>query len=57
VRTEPTAKARFVLRILPLVLVPALAAAIAYWLTGNRTAALATGAVVLGAMLYIGITS
>jgi hypothetical protein len=46
-----------VLRLLPLVLIPGLAAAVAYWLTRSRTAAWATGAVVLGAMLFIGITS
>lgn len=50
-------KGRNVMRILPLLLVPALAAGVAYWLTRSRTAALATGAVVLGAMLFIGITS
>jgi putative effector of murein hydrolase LrgA (UPF0299 family) len=45
------------MRLLPLLLVPALAAAIAYWLTRSRTAALVTGAVVFGAMLFIGVTS
>jgi hypothetical protein len=45
------------MRILPLLLVPAFAAAVAYWLTRSRTAALATGVVVLGAMLFIGITT
>jgi membrane protein YdbS with pleckstrin-like domain len=56
-RTAPTAKARTVLRILPLLLIPTAAAALVYWLTGNRAASVATGVVVLGAMLYIGITS
>jgi hypothetical protein len=52
-----TAKAEIVLRILPLLLVPAFAAAVVYWLTHSRMAAVATGAVVFGAMLFIGITS
>mgnify|MGYP000476815547 CR=1 FL=1 len=56
-RTALTAKARILLRLLPFLLVPAFAAAVAYWLTRSRTAAVATGAVVLGAMLFIGITS
>ncbi|WP_170936958.1 MULTISPECIES: hypothetical protein [Rhodomicrobium] len=43
--------------ILPLILVPALAAAIAYGLTRSRAAAVAAGVVVLGGMLFIGITS
>jgi hypothetical protein len=46
-----------VLRILPLLLIPALAAAAVYWLTRNRVAAIATGTAVLVAMLYIGVTS
>jgi hypothetical protein len=46
-----------VLRILPLFLVPAVAAAIVYWLTRSRGAAVTTAAVVFGAMLFIGITS
>jgi hypothetical protein len=56
-RTALTAKARIVLKILPLLLVPVFAAAVAYWLTRSRAAAVTTGAVVLGAMLFIGITS
>jgi hypothetical protein len=50
-------KARIVMRILPLLLVAAFAAAVVYWLTRSRTAALAIGVVVLGAMLFIGITT
>jgi hypothetical protein len=46
-----------VLRILPFLLVPALAGAAVYWLTRNRTAALIAAAVLLAGMLYIGITS
>jgi hypothetical protein len=45
-----------VLSILPLLIVPALAAAVVYGLTRSRPAAVTAGAVVLGAMLYIGIT-
>ena len=52
-----TAEARIVLRILPFFLIPAFAAVVAYWLTRSRAAAVATGAIVLGAMLFIGITS
>jgi hypothetical protein len=51
------AKERTVLRILPLLLVPAFAAAVVYWLTGKRVAAVAAGAVVFAAMLFIGVTS
>jgi hypothetical protein len=46
-----------VLRILPLLLIPAVAAALVYWLTGSRAAAAVTGAVVFGGMLYVGVTS
>jgi hypothetical protein len=46
-----------VLRILPLLLIPALAGAAVYWLTKSRFAALMTAAALLAAMLYIGITS
>jgi hypothetical protein len=53
----PGAKEKTVLRILPLLLAPAFAAAVAYWLTGNRIAAVTAGAVVFGAMLFIGVTS
>jgi hypothetical protein len=52
-----TAKVRTVLKILPLLFVPAIAAAVVYWLTRNRLVAMATGVFVLGAMLFIGITS
>lgn len=45
------------LRILPLVLVPALAGAVVYWLMRSRIAALITAAAVLAGMLYIGLTS
>jgi hypothetical protein len=38
-------------------LIPGIAAAIVYWLTRSRSAAVATAAVVLGAMLFIAITS
>jgi len=38
-------------------LIPTAAAALVYWLTRSRAASVATGVVVLGAMLYIGITS
>jgi hypothetical protein len=44
------------LRLLPLILIPGLAGAIVYWLTGRRAVAVLTGGVVLGAMLFIGIT-
>ncbi len=56
-RTALTAKATLVLKILPFLLIPAFAAAVAYWLTRSQAAAVATGIVVLGAMLFIGITS
>jgi hypothetical protein len=46
-----------VLRILPLVLIPALAGAAVYWLTKSRIAAVITAAALLAGMLYIGITS
>jgi hypothetical protein len=45
------------LRLLPFLLIPGLAAAVVYWLTHSRSAAVAAAAVVLGAMLFIGITS
>jgi hypothetical protein len=45
------------LRLLPFLLAPAFAGAVVYWLTRSRAAAVAAGAVVLGAMLFIGITS
>lgn len=45
-----------VLKILPLLLVPAAAGAVVYWLTRRRAVALAAGAAVLGAMLFIGVT-
>jgi hypothetical protein len=44
------------LRLLPFVLIPAVAGALVYWLTRSRVAAVLTGAAVLGAMLFIGIT-
>lgn len=44
------------LRLLPFLLIPALAAVLAYWLTRSKVAAASTAAVVLGGMLYIGIT-
>lgn len=50
-------KAGIVLRILPLLLIPAAAAALVYWITGSRAAAAVTGAVVFGGMLYVGVTS
>jgi hypothetical protein len=46
-----------VLRILPLILVPTIAAALAYWLTRSRGVAVVAGGIVLGVMLFIGITS
>jgi hypothetical protein len=52
-----TAKAKIVVRILPLLLVPAFAAAVVYWLTHSRIAAVTAGAVAFGAMLFIGVTS
>jgi hypothetical protein len=45
------------LKLLPFVIGPAIAAAIAYWLTGRNAIAFVAAAVVLGAMLAIGITS
>jgi hypothetical protein len=45
-----------VLRLLPFVLIPGAAGALAYWLTRSRVAAVLTGAAVLAAMLFIGIT-
>lgn len=56
-RTGLTGEARIVLKLLPLILIPALAAAVAYWLTRSRGVAAVAGGVVLGAMLFIGITS
>jgi hypothetical protein len=50
-------KDRTVLRILPLVLIPALAGAVVYWLTRSKIAAVITAATVLVGMLYIGVTS
>lgn len=44
------------LKILPLLLVPAAAGALVYWLTRRRAVAVAAGAAVLGAMLFIGVT-
>jgi hypothetical protein len=46
-----------VLRILPLVLIPALAGAIVYWLTRSKISAVITAAAVLVGMLYVGVTS
>jgi hypothetical protein len=54
---NPPEKAETVLRILPLLLVPALAAAVVYWLTRSRVAAVAASVVVLAGMLFIGVTS
>jgi hypothetical protein len=45
------------LKLLPFILGPGIVAAIVYWVTGRRGVALAAGAIVLGAMLAIGITS
>ena len=45
------------LKLLPFVIGPAIAAAIAYWLTRRQAVAAMAAALVLGAMLAIGITS
>lgn len=45
------------LKLLPFVIGPAIAAAIAYWLTRRHAVAAVAAAVVFGAMLAIGITS
>jgi hypothetical protein len=50
-------KDRTVLRILPLVLIPALTGAVVYWLTRSWISAVITAAAVLAGMLYIGVTS
>jgi hypothetical protein len=45
------------LRIVPLVLIPALTGAVVYWLTRSWISAVITAAAVLAGMLYIGVTS
>jgi hypothetical protein len=45
------------LRILPLVLFPALTGAVVYWMTRSGISAVVTAAAVLAGMLYIGVTS
>ena len=45
------------LKLLPFVIGPAIAAAIAYWLTRRHAVAFVAAAIVLGAMLAIGIAS
>jgi hypothetical protein len=42
--------------LLPFALIPGAAAAMAYWLTRSRVAAVLTGSAVLAAMLFIGIS-
>lgn len=45
------------LKILPLLLFPAFIGAIVYWLTGRQAIAIISAGIVLGAMLFIGVTS
>jgi hypothetical protein len=46
-----------VLKILPLLLFPAFVGVFVYWLTGRRAVAVISAGIVLGAMLFIGVTS
>lgn len=50
-------RAKAVLKILPLLLVPAFVGGVVYWLTRRPGVSVAAGAVILGAMLFIGVTS